>query len=131
MAAAVDACHSAAAAAVVALTDRAEPAAVPKHRQTEYDETSRQRLPTDRMMHIAQNSGKNFLKIAIPSCQDANTNNSEEEAIVTYESFVASNHQNIWCFVRKHAYIFWSWNECINSDLFVPKWYSIYHSDRI
>lgn len=73
-------------------------------RQTEYDEMSRQRrhthrLPTDRMMHIAQNSGKNFLKIAIPSCQDAKINNSEEEAIVTYESFVASNHQKIRCFV--------------------------------
>ncbi len=39
------------------------------------------------MMHIAQNSCKNFLKIAIPSCQDAKTNNSEEEAIVTLWEF--------------------------------------------
>lgn len=62
------------------------------------------RLPTDRMMYIAQNSGKNFLKIAIPSCQDAKISNSEEEAIVTYESFVASNHQKIRCFVSKRIY---------------------------
>lgn len=49
------------------------------------------------MTHIAQNSGKNFLKIAIPSCQDAEINNSEEEGVVTYESFVALNHQKMRC----------------------------------
>ncbi len=84
-------------------------------RQTEYDEMSRQRrhthrLPTDRMMHIAQNSGKNFLKIAIPSCRMLNKQFLRKEAIVAYERFCGIESPKDRCFVSKHAYIFWSGN---------------------
>jgi len=70
-------CHSAAvvvvvaaAASVVALTDRAEPAAVPKQtdRQSMMRSLDKYGTPTDCLMHIAQKYGKSSLKITIPSC---------------------------------------------------------------